>query len=304
VIPDAWPRRAWALAAVAVLSFAACLPEPAPTPTPSPTATPLPTPVTTTYALKATGWYGGLVVHLDRVVAVLDAGGGPVRLDLQLENPGNDPGGLGGPILLAAGGRGVEPVPGTSMPEVPAAGRASVTLEFDVDGAFEMDRAAIRIGRSAEHQVIVPLLPGSLDLVTLEPITTALTGKAAAGALSVALASAELRADLPDWGLELAHDTLALSVTYAARYTGNFSGGFAFTGSNIRLRLPSGREVAVREDGHSQSLEALKPGVTVMGLTSRFEVPTPGPGEYALVVRDGKESSAIPFTIEVAAPAG
>ncbi len=264
----------------------------------APTATPLPTATTTIYPVRATAWYAGLILHLDQVSAVIDEGGGVVSLKLRLENPGQDLAGLDVPILLAASGRAVEPVRGTLVPDVEAGASVGTTILFDVDGAFDLPRAAIRIGRSAEHVVVIPLVPGSQNLVTLEPHLQGLSGSASVGSLTVTLTGAELRADLPDWGLELAHDAMALSVSYTARYRGEFSGGFAFTSANIGLRLPDGSIIAPREDGRSQSIAVLEPGVANPGLRSRFEVPVPGPGSYALILRDGTLSVPLDFTIE------
>lgn len=294
-----WRHGLLATVTTIAIALAGCSSEAVPPPSGAATATPLPTATTTTYPLRATAWYAGLIVHLDEAVSVMDERGGVVSVEVRLENPGEDLVGLDAPILLAAGGRAVEPARGTLIPDVPARGSAATTIQFDVDGAFELARAAIRIGRAVEHVVVIPLIPGSQNLVVLEPLKVDLAGSATVGQLTVTLAGAELRADLPDWGLELAHDTLALTVTYMARYRGTFSGGFAFTGANIGLRLPDGSIVAAREDGHSQSVSVLLPGVAAPGLIARFDVPTPGSGTYALIIRDGKLSVPLAFTIEV-----
>ena len=49
-----------------------------------------------------------------------------------------------------------------------------------------------------------------------------------------------LRWDLPDWSQELDASLEALTLTYDVTYTGDFAGGFAFTGDNVALRLPDG----------------------------------------------------------------
>jgi hypothetical protein len=102
----------------------------------------------------------------------------------------------------------------------------------------------------------------------------------------------------------MARDTLALTLTYTARYRGDFSGGFAFTGANVKLRLPDGTTIAARADGHSQSVTVLASGVSSPGLIARFDVPVPGAGEYALEITDGSTRKAIPFMIEAAASGG
>ncbi len=297
-------RAAGAAVVAAAVMLAGCNAAPVPTPIPTPTRAPLPTPVSTTYAVGVTAWYAGLLLHVDSATSVLDAGGGSVTVELRIENPGDEFSGLVAPISLVAGERSVGPAHGTVIPDVPAGESAASTVQFDVDAAFDVARSAIVIGRPTEHEVVIPLVPAGDGLVTLEPRVLTLDGSGTAGVLTVTVTGGELRADLPDWGLELARDTLALTVTYTARYRGNFSGGFAFTGANISLRLPDGTTVVARPDGHSQSAAVLAPRVAMPGLIARFDVPAPGEGEYALLVHDGATSKAIPFKIEAAAPGG
>lgn len=284
--------------------LAACAPGPTQAPSVVPTATPLPTPVTTTYAIETTAWYAGLLIHFDAATSVIDEGGGVVTIDLRLENPGSELATLNVGVLLAAGGRAVEPTRGTVIPDVAPGASTGLTLQFDVDGSFDVARAALRIGRPAEHIVIVPLVAGSAALTTLEPRALELKGTATAGSLAVTLAGGEVRADLPDWGLELPRGTMALSLVYSARYRGDFAGGFAFTGANIRLRLPDGTVIPARPDGHSQSVAVLEPGAAVPNLSSRFDVPEPVAGSYALEVIDGSRHAFLAFTIDEPAPGG
>ena len=297
-------RAAHAAVLAAAVMLAGCSPEPTSTPIPTPTRVPLPTPVTTTYAVGVTAWYAGLVLHIGSATSILDPGGGSVTVDLTIENPGEAFSSLTAPIALVAGERRVEPAHGTVIPDVRAGESALSTIQFDVDAAFDVTKSALRVGRQAEHEVVVPLVPGDESLVTLEPIALTLDASGVAGLLAVTLTGGELRADLPDWGLEMARDTLALTLTYTARYRGDFSGGFAFTGANVNLRLPDGTTIAARADGHSQSVAVLLPGVTSPGLIARFDVPVPGTGDYALEITDGSTNRAIPFTIEAAASGG
>ncbi len=295
-------RRAVLVLLAAVLT--GCTTDQLPLPTAPPTATPFPTPTTTIFELNATAWYAGLVIHLDRATSVLDAGGGYVTLDLRLENPGADLASLEAPLLLESAGSEVDPIRGTVIPDVPAGASVGTSIQFDVDGAFVPDQARVRLGRKAEHVVVVPFALGTQDLVTLQPQVFDLAGSGTAGSLSITLTGGELRADLPDWGLELARDSLALTVTYAARYRGDFSGGFAFTGANIGLRLPDKSIISSRPDGRSQSIEILPRGSLVPDLRTRFEVPPPGNGKYGLIVRDGSATHVIPFTIEATVSGG
>lgn len=283
---------------------AGCAAAATPPATVAPTATPLPTPVSTIYALDATAWYAGLIIHFDAATSVLDEGGGAVTVHLRLENPGTELATLSVGVVLAAGDLALDPIRGTVIPDVPPGTSVGTTLQFNVDGSFDVANAAIRVGRATEHIVIVPFVAGSQALATLEPVSLALGGTATAGTLTITITGGELRADLPDWGLELPLGSMSLAVTYTARYRGDFSGGFAFTGANIGLRLPDGTTVAARPDGHSQSVAVLEPGAAVPNLFARFEVPVPTTGKYSLVVRDGARSVSIPFTIAEVAPGG
>lgn len=292
-------RRLAAPVTVVVLTVAltGCSPDIRPSLSPSPTDVPLPTPVTATYLLQATAWYAGLIIHVDSATAVLRAGVGSVTVDLRIENPGANPASLDAPLRLTSGGQVVEPVPGTTLPGIDAGGSSAARVQFDVEAGFDVNRAAIRIGRPSYHQAVLPLVRGPQSVVSLEPLALTVGGRGQAGNLLVTLRGVELRADLPDWSVELPPDTLALSVTYDARYTGSFSGGFAFTSANISLVLPDGRKVVARADGHSAPAVLIGAGQTMAGLASRFDVPEPGIGNYALEVRDGTSTKRLPLTV-------
>ncbi len=293
--------RAAAVALVVALVAGACLSD-APEPSSPATDSPQPeaTPTVTTYRLDTTTWYGGFVLTLKTVTAKLDPKGGPVALALALRNPGPDDATLDGPIVLRAGSRTVEPDRDSTLPVVPVGGTTFTSLVFDVDAGFDVPAASIVVGRVTEHQAVAPLVPGSVEVVTLEPRTAALDLTGQAGALRITLLGLELRADLPDWRQELEPDLLALTLTYDATYRSSFVGGFAFTADNVALRLPDGTTISPRRDGHSQSTLVIAPGNREPGLQSRFEVPAPGDGAYVLVISDGSAKKELPF--EIAAP--
>lgn len=289
-------------AAVLALAVGGCLVD-APTPAPSatPTLEPVPTARVAAYRLGTTAWYGGLVLTFERATSTLGPRGGPVAVELALANPGAEELGLGGPIRLVAGERDVEPSRDTPIPSVPAGGTVGTTVVFAVDGDFNVAAAAIVVGRAEEHQVIVPLVAGSaasgVETVTLEPATFDLDGAALAGDLLVTLRSAELRSDLPDWGVELPRGSVALTITYDVANRSDFVGGLPFTAENLALVLPNDSRISARADGHSAPALVVAPRAVVRGLTSRFEVPAPGPGSYRLVVTNGRTSKAIEFVI-------
>lgn len=284
--------------AVAALGLAGCLTD-APTPSPAPTAslTPDPTATVTTYQLDTTVWYAGFVLAFGTASATIDPKGGPVVVDVVVANGGPEAATLGGPIILAARGRAVAPSRESLLPLVPAGGTAEVALVFEVDGDFDLAAAALRIGRPEEHQAIVPLVAGAASVETLEPRVVELGGSGQAGTLLVTLHAAELRADLPDWSLELPRAVMALTITYDVAFRSDFTGGFAFTTANLGLRLPDGTTIAAREDGHSAPATLIGPRAVVSGLRSRFEVPAPGLGAYGLVVREGDASMVIEVAI-------
>lgn len=296
-------RRTGALAGGISIALAGCLTDaPPPTAQPTPTATPEATPTVTTYRLDRSVWYGGFVMTFATATATLDAKGGAVVVQAVIGNPGDDAATMDGPVVLAAGALTAESTRESILPLVPAHDLAKATFVFDVTPGFDLAAAEIRVGREEEHQAIVPLAAASTSTVDLRPLAHDLAVEGQAGSLLVQLHGAELRADLPDWRLELDDGVLALSLTYDATYRATFSGGFPFTAANVGLRLADGTVLEPRRDGHSQSVLVLEPGVRAVALQSRFEVPAPGLGPYVLVIRDGAATADLPFEIPPAAP--
>jgi hypothetical protein len=282
----------WILAA----ALAGCSSETA-TPSPSPTPAPLPTPVVTTYSLETTAWVEGLVVTVHGASASLDSKGGPVTVTMRIDNPGADVAALDVPIRLTASGFVYNVVSGTVLPEVDAGGSADVSLVFEVESHSSIDDGVLRIGRPGDHQVQIPFTAGPIPMLTLKPEAASISGVATAGGIRLMLRRSEVRWDLPDWYQELPVRTKALTITYDVTYVGTFTGGIAFTGANVRLRLPDGTLVVPRKDGHSQSVVLVGPGKTAKSLISRFEIPTGTSGTLGLLVMDGSIRHLIPFKI-------
>ena len=296
-------RRAGALAGAISIVLAGCLTDaPLPTAQPTPTATPEATPTVTTYRLDRSVWYGGFVMTFATATATLDAKGGPVVVEAVIGNPGDDDATMDGPVVLAAGALTVESTRESVLPLVPAHDLAEASFVFDVAPGFNVAAAEIRVGREEEHQAVVPLATATTSTVDLRPLTHDLAVEGTAGSLLVQLHRAELRADLPDWRLELDDGVLALTLTYDATYRATFSGGFPFTAANVGLRLADGTVLEPRRDGHSQSVLVLEPGEPAVALRSRFEVPAPGLGPYVLVIRDGDATTDLPFEIPPVSP--
>jgi hypothetical protein len=281
---------------ILVIALAGCASE---TATPSPTATlpPLATPVVTTFVLETTAWVEGLVVTVHGASASLDAKGGPVTVTMRIDNPGTDLAALDVPIRLTASGAVFNVVSGTVLPEVVSGGSADVSLVFEVVGHPTIDNGVLRIGRLGAHQVVIPFREGPIPLLTLKPQPAVLSAAVTAGDLHLVLRTGEVRWDLPDSYQELPVGTELLTLAYDVTYTGTFSGGISFTGSNVAFRLPNGNLVAPRRDGHSQSLVVIGPRQTMKSLFSRFEIPAGTTGSVGLLVSDGSTKNVATFKI-------
>lgn len=277
------------------LVLAAC--EASPSETPTPTPTPEPTAVVTIYTLGTTVWYAGLVMTFGDASAKLDQRGGRVTIDLRLDNPGQDDLTPDSPIRLVVGGTAIEPTHDTVFPSVPAGGSAFATLAYDVIGRSSVDDGVIQIGDPDLHQAIIPLRPGAVAAVTLQPVGLALKGTATASDLRLVLTHGVLRWDLPDWADELPATSASLTLTYNVSYGGTFSGGIPFTGDNVNLVLPNGHVLHPRVDGRSQSLAVIGPGQTLRNLFTRFEIPSNLPGTYTLVVGLSGKQGRLKFVL-------
>lgn len=282
--------------AIAVVALAACDPG-APSAAPTPTRAPEPTPITTRYELRTTAWYAGLVLHFDQATATLDERGGPVTIGLRIDNPGDDAAALNGRIWLVVAGTRIEPTRDSRVPTVPGKGSAGAVLTYELQGIGALDDAVIEVGDEPLHVVRIPLTPAAGNPVVFEPIALELAGAQTAGGVRITLRSGLLRWDLPDWSQELDAGLQVLTLIYDVTYAGDFSGGLAFTGENVALRLPDGTVVDPRKDGHSQSVELIGARKTRKGLFSRFEIPADATGKFALLVRSGSTEKAIEFTI-------
>lgn len=277
--------------------LAACLDAAVPSAAPTSTRAPEPTATVTRYELAATVWYEGLYIHVDRAVTTLDARGGPVDVSIRVENPGPESTDLTAPIRLLVGEAVIDPTRELQVPSIPAVGLASAVLTFELQGIPSAQDAVVLIGVDPQHVARLPLAVAGAGARIFQPVALELSGAGAAGDLRIRLKSGELRWDLPDWSQQLDAGLQALTLTYDVTYQGAFAGGLAFTGENVRLRLPDGALVEPRHDGHSQSIELIGAGKTKANLFSRFEIPTGTAGKLALVVVERSAERAIPFTI-------
>ena len=257
----------------------------------------MPTPKTTAYQLGTDVWYEGLVLHMDLATAVLDSRGGTVDIAFRIENSGAEPSDLDARMTLVVAGNRIAPTRESHVPTTPAGETALALLSFELQEIASAEDGLLEIGSDPDHIAKVPFGPKGGKAVTFEPVQLKPTGTGTAGSLRVALRSGVIRWDLPDWSQELTEDLRALTLTYDATFTGTFPGGLAFTGDNVALRLPNGKVVDSRPDGHSQSVELIGAGKTKRGLMSRFEIPAGMTGKFALIVKSGGTQRAIGFTI-------
>ncbi|HET9852908.1 MAG TPA: hypothetical protein VFP56_10420 [Candidatus Limnocylindrales bacterium] len=289
--------RPGALLLLAAL-FAACASAPPASVAPTPTRAPLPTPLTTAYQLGTDVWYEGLVLHMDLATAVLDSRGGTVDIAFRIENAGAEPSDLDARMTLVVAGNRIAPTRESHIPTTPAGETALALLSFELQEIDSAEDGVLEIGADPDHIAKVPFGPAGGEAVTFQPVDLKLSGTTAASSLRITLRRGLIRWDLPDWSQELTEDLRALTLTYDATFTGTFSGGLAFTGNNVALRLPNGKIVEARPDGHSQSVELIGAGKTKRGLMSRFEIPASAKGKFGLVVRSGGEERIIAFTIK------
>jgi len=281
---------------VALLA-AGCVDQPVGSARPTATIAPEPTPVSQTYALGTQVWYEGLVITFDRVTSLLDIRGGTVSLLVGVANPNEDPAALDGGISLAIGDVHVDTTRDSAIPEVPGNGSVATVLTFELQSIASIDDAVFEVGRAPDHIARVPVTPAAGKAVTFEPQAFGLKGSGQASTLKVVLKRGLLRWDLPDWTQELNANRAVLTVTYDVTYTGDFAGGFAFTGGNVVLKLPDGTVVSARKDGHSQSVELVGAHKTKKGLFSRFEIPSGLTGTFTLLVRSSGVEKSIKFTL-------
>ena len=289
--------RALAALCLATSMVAAACSDAVPSVAPTPSSTPEPTASTNVYELGAMIWYEGLRIEVVSVTATLDQRGGPAEVLLRMDNDTDADSSLDGDVTLLVGSVRAEPTRESKLPEVPAKGSAAATLTYELQGISSIGQAVLEFGAGPLHVARVPITPFAGKGLDLQPVPLALSGNGAAGSLNLTLHAGELRWDLPDWSQELDAGVQALTLTYDATYTGDFSGGFAFTGDNVALRLPNGKVVSPRRDGHSQSVELIGARKTKKGLFSRFEIPAGLTGTFNLLVRNGSVERAIPFRI-------
>jgi hypothetical protein len=262
----------------------------------------------TTTQIDESFWHAGWKVTLGEArLAEGDFGTRTVSIDAVFENLSSSTSTFNSQLALTSGGESyASSALEQELPEVPGGLSGNGVIAVEVDETFSFDDATLIIGNPENNQAVVPLGPGGDDLVSLEPREIAVTGTATAGAVTVAVERAELRADLPDWSDEVEAGSLALTIYFSATPSSGIQiGQGVLQSENVALKLPDGTAVAVRSDGRSGVNELLqgREGTTIRDLQVRFIVPAPAEGDYAFVLRGNygpggtMVEGELPFTI-------
>lgn len=236
-------------------------------------------------------WHAGWKVTLGEATLTSEAGGaGEVSIAAEFENLGTDQATFDSQLLLTSSGNDYpdETFGGHDLPQVPGERTGEGSFNFAVDEEFTLEDATLIIGNAMNQQATVPIGPDGDDLVSLEPQEITAAGDVSAGAVTVTVERAELRADLPDRHSQMEEGKLALTVYFSVTPAGGIQiGQGVFQSPNVALELPNGTTVAVISDGVSGVNELLqgREGTTISDLQVRFEVDEPADGTYAFVVR-------------------
>ena len=254
-------------------------------------------------------WHAGWKVTLDEAAFAPGDFRGTVTMDAVFENLGADTATFDSQTVLTAGGENfVGERLGEGLPEVPGGLTGNGELIFDVPNEFAFDDAVLIIGNADNNQAFIPIGEDATQaLVTLEPQAVAVSGPIVAGALTINVEGAEVRADLPDTHGEIEEGKHVDHVPVLGITRARVSRSVRASCSRdaFALKLPDGTAVAVRSDGRSGVNELLqgKEGTTIPDLSVRFEIPLPASGAYVLVVRGNYGPGGtvvegeLPFTI-------
>jgi hypothetical protein len=236
-------------------------------------------------------WHAGWKVTLgEATLSESDTGSGELFIDAEFENLGVDEAVFDSQLLVTSGGNDYadETFDGHDFPTVPGLRTGNGSLSFVVDEEFVLDEATLIVGNPANQQATVPIGPDGEDLVSLEPQEIEASGTVTAGAVTLTVERAELRADLPYKHSETKAGTLAMTVYFSATPSSGIQiGQGVLQDPNVLLELPNGTAVAVISDGQSGVNELLqgKEGTTIPDLLVRFEVEEPVEGTYSFVLR-------------------
>jgi hypothetical protein len=237
-------------------------------------------------------WHSGWHVTLgDAVLAEGEFGGAAVTFEAEFENVGEDTATFDSQLVLTSGGNNYEAERfQEGFPEVPGEFSQNGEIVIEVDDEFMFDDATLIVGNAQNNQAFVPIGEDSEhEYVSLEPQEIAAAGNVTAGAVTLTVERAELRADRPDWHDEMEEGSMALTVYFSATpQTGIQLGQGLLSSDNVIVQLPDGSGVAVISDGRSgvNALLQGKEGTTIPDLSARYAIPTPEEsGTYLFILR-------------------
>ena len=236
-------------------------------------------------------WHAGWKVTLgEATLAETETGSGELLIDAEFENLGVDEAVFDSQLLVTSAGNDYadETFEGHDLPTVPGLRTGDGSFNFVVDEEFVLDEATLIVGNPANQQATVPIGADGDELVSLEPQEIDAAGTVTAGAVTLTVERAEVRADLPYKHSEMEAGTLAMTIYFSATPgTGIQVGQGVLQSPNVLLELPDGTAVAVISDGQSGVNELLqgKEGTTIPDLAVRFAVEEPVEGSYAFVLR-------------------
>lgn len=244
-----------------------------------------------TVQVNETFWHAGWKVTLEEATLTPgDFGSAELNIIASFENLGSAEATFDSQLLLTSSGNDYsdEGFAGHDLPRVPGEREGEGAFAFKVDGEFTIDDATLIVGNPDNNHAIVPIGPDGDDLISLEPREIPAAGSVTAGALTLTVERAELRADFADKHTEMEEGTLALSIYFSATPAAGIQVGQGVLQSqHVIIELPNGNAVAVISDGVSGVNELLqgKEGTTIPDLRVRFEVPANAFGTYAFVLR-------------------
>lgn len=143
-------------------------------------------------------WHAGWKVTLEEAtLRPGGAGSADVSISATFENLGADEAIFDSELLLTSGGNDYsdDASAGHDLPLVPGERTGEGSFNLSVDEEFSLDDATLIVGNPDNNQAIVPIGSEGDDLISLEPREIAINGDATAGALTITVERAELRAD-------------------------------------------------------------------------------------------------------------
>ena len=237
-------------------------------------------------------WHSGWHVTLgEATLAEGEVAGAAVTFEAEFENVGTETATFDSQLVLNSAGNNYEAERfQEGMPEVPGEFSQDGEIVIEVDEEFTFDDATLIVGNAENNQAFVPIGDDSeYEYVSLEPQEVAAAGTVTAGALTLTVERAELRADRPDWHDEMEEGSMALTIYFSAMPQAGIQIGQGVLQSDVViLQLPDSSAVAVISDGRSGVNELLqgKEGTTIPDLSVRYAIPTPEEsGTYAFILR-------------------